>query len=177
MNISSPDPAQDVSSPKGKKLLEQARDTLRTKHYSYRTEKSYLDWMKKFILFHEKRHPNEMGPPEVQDYITYLAVERKVSASTQNQALSAIVFLYKYVLGKDIVVPAGISRPGRPERIPTVLSHSEAMRVISEMAGTNRLIAKLLYGSGLRIMECLRLRVKDLDFENHQTCAEPVEVS
>jgi integron integrase len=156
------------ASNRGKKLLEQVRETLRAKHYSYRTEKSYLDWIKKFILFHNKRHPNKMGASEVQDYITYLAVERKVSASTQNQALSAIVFLYKYVLGMDIVVPAGISRPGRPERIPTVLSHREALQVIADMEGTNQLIAKLLYGSGLRIMECVRLRVKDLDFDNHQ---------
>jgi integron integrase len=161
----------DKTSPalnKDKKLLDQVRDTLRTKHYSYRTEKSYIDWIKRFILFHEKRHPSQMGPAEVQEYITFLAVERKVSASTQNQALSAIVFLYRYVLGVDMVVPSAISRPGRPERIPTVLSHKEAVQIIGAMDGISQLVAKILYGSGLRIMECIRLRVKDLDFENHQ---------
>ncbi len=143
------------NSPQSKKLLDRVRDTLRTKHYSYRTEKSYLDWIRRFILFHRKRHPAEMGAAEVQEYITYLAVERKVSASTQNQALSAIVFLYKYVLNTDIVLPGGISRPGRPERIPTVLSHREALSVIAKIEGVAQLVAKLLYGSGLRITPAL----------------------
>jgi integron integrase len=159
---------QGGPSPKQKKLLDQVRDTLRTKHYSYRTEKSYIDWIRRFIFFHNKRHPAEMTAAEVQDYITYLAVERKVSASTQNQALSAIVFLYKYVLSIDLSLPANISRPGRPERLPTVLSHRETMLVLSKMTGLPELIAKLLYGSGLRIMECVRLRVKDLDFDHRQ---------
>ena len=161
-------PINSNSSPQGKKLLDQVREVLRTKHYSYRTEKSYLDWIRRFILFHQKRHPAQMGVPEVQEYITYLAVDRKVSASTQNQALSAIVFLYRYVLDTDIVVPAAISRPSRPERIPTVLSRREALSVIARMEGVAQLVARLLYGSGLRIMECLRLRVKDLDFDNRQ---------
>jgi integron integrase len=147
--------------------MNQVRDALRTKHYSNRTEQSYLDWIR-HILFHHKRHPTDMGASKVQEYITYLAVERKVSASTQNQALSAIVFLYRYVLQKDVVLPAAISRPGRPERVPTVLSHREALRIIDGMDGVAQLVTRLLYGSGMRLMECLRLRVKDLDFANRQ---------
>jgi integron integrase len=127
-----------------------------------------VEWIKRFIIFHHKRHPQEMGAEEVQAYITYLANERRVAASTQNQALSAIIFLYKYVLQKEIILPSEILRPGRPERLPTVLSHQEAMAVIGKMKGTPKLIVQLLYGSGLRVTECLRLRVKDLDFANHQ---------
>ena len=155
----------DTKSPK---LLDQVREILRNKHYSYRTEHTYVDWIKRFIIFHNKRHPREMGAEEVQAFITYLANERRVAASTQNQALSAIVFLYRYVLQKEIILPTDILRPGRPERLPTVLSHPEAMAVIGKMKGTPKLIAQLLYGSGLRITECLRLRIKDIDFSNHQ---------
>lgn len=151
-----------------KKLLEQVRDALRTKHYSYRTEESYLEWIKRYIMFHGKRHPKEMGAAEVQAYITYLATERQVAASTQNQALSAILFLYRYVLQMDLALPANIVRAERPKRLPTVLTHQEAMLVIGKMSGVTQLMAKLLYGSGLRIMECLRLRLKDIDFGNHQ---------
>ena len=150
------------------KLLDQVRETLRMKHYSYRTEQTYVDWIKRFIIFHNKRHPQDMGAEEVQAYISYLANERRVAASTQNQALSAIIFLYKYVLQKELVLASGILRPGRPEHLPTVLSHPEAMTVIAKMKATPKLIVQLLYGSGLRITECLRLRVKDLDFTNHQ---------
>ncbi len=152
----------------GKKLLDQVRDAIRTKHYSYRTEQTYVQWIKRFILFHDKRHPKDMGESEIQTYITYLGSERTVSASTQNQALSAISFLYKYVLQKDIALPVDLIRPSRPQHLPTVLSHQEAMSVINKMSGPPQLMARLLYGSGLRIMECLRLRVKDLDFGNHQ---------
>lgn len=151
-----------------KKLLDQVRDALRTKHYSYRTEQSYIEWIKRFILFHKKRHPGDMGSKEVQAYITYLATERHVSASTQNQALSAISFLYKYVLQKDIALPSDLVRPTRPVHLPTVLTHQEAMAVIGRMTGVTRLMTMLLYGSGLRVMECMRLRVKDVDFGNHQ---------
>ena len=153
---------------KSPKLLEQVRESIRTKHYSYRTEKTYVDWIKRFILFHGKRHPKEMGAEEVQKYIIYLANERQVASSTQNQALSAITFLYKYVLQKEIALPADIIRPNRPERLPTVLSHQEAMSVIQKMDGTTKLIAQLLYGNGLRVSECLQLRIKDLDFANRQ---------
>jgi len=153
---------------KSPKLLDQVRETLRTKHYSYRTEQTYVDWIKRFIIFHNKRHPKDMGAEEVQAFITYLANDRRMAASTQNQALSAIVFLYRYVLQKEVILPSDILRPGRPERLPTILSHLEAMAVIGKMKGTPKLIVQLLYGSGLRITECLRLRVKDLDFANHQ---------
>jgi integron integrase len=153
---------------KAPKLLDQVRQTLRTKHYSYRTEQSYVDWIKRFIYFHDKRHPREMGAEEIQAYITYLANERQVAASTQNQALSAIIFLYKYVLQKEIDLLADLIRPGRPKRLPTVLSHQEALSIIGRMNGVTRLVAGLLYGSGLRVSECLRIRIKDLDFSNHQ---------
>ena len=153
---------------KPQKLLDQVRQAIRTKHYAYRTEETYVEWIRRFILFHKKRHPKNMGVEEVQTYITYLANERSVAASTQNQALSAIMFLYKYVLQKEIVFPSDIIRASKPERLPTVLSHQEAMSVIASLSGIPQLIAKLLYGSGLRIMECMRLRVKDLDFQNHQ---------
>jgi integron integrase len=150
------------------KLLDQVREIIRTKHYSYRTEQTYVEWIKRYIFFHNKRHPKDMGVEEVEEYITYLANQRCLAASTQNQALSAIVFLYKYVLQKEILIQSDIIRPNRSKRLPVVLSHDEAMLVISKMQGTTKLITQLLYGSGLRISECLRLRVKDLDFSNHQ---------
>ncbi len=147
-----------------KKLLDQMRDALRSQHYSYRTEETYLDWARRYILFHKKRHPNEMGAPEIQAFLIYLASERSVAASTQNQALSAILFLYREVLHKEIE-PILLSAAKRPERLPTVLSREEILRIISLMNGIHKLMAQLLYGSGLRLMECVRLRVKDVDFE------------
>jgi integron integrase len=151
-----------------KKLLDQVRDVIRIKHYSLRTEKSYVDWIKRYILFHDKRHPKDMGAEEVQAFIGYLATERDVSASTQNQALSAILFMYRFVLQKDIALPPNLIRAERPKHLPTVLTHEEALAVIEKMNGVTQLMAKLLYGSGLRLTECLRLRVKDIDFGNHQ---------
>ena len=139
-----------TSSLKGKRLLDQVRDAIRTKHYSYRTEQTYVERIRRFILFCNKRHPKDMGAPEVQAYLTYLATERNVAASTQNQALSAIMFLYKYVLQKDISLPSDLVRAARPNRLPTVLSHEEAMSVIGKMSGVTQLMVKLLYGSGLR---------------------------
>ena len=115
---------QDASSPKGKKLLDQLRDAIRAKHYSYRTEQTYIDWCKRYILYHNKRHPVEMGVPEIQAFITYLAVERNVAASTQNQALSAILFLYRSVLLMEIEFPTDVIRAKKPDRLPTVLSKS-----------------------------------------------------
>ena len=155
-------------SEKPKKLLDQVRDALRTKHYSYRTEQTYLDWIKRYILFHKKRHPERMGEDEIRTFLTYLAVERKFAASTQNQALSALLFLYRVVLQREITLHPDISNISRPKRLPTVLSHQEAMSIISQMHGVPRLMTKILYWSGLRLTECLRLRVKDIDFENHQ---------
>ncbi len=147
-----------------RKLLDQVRDVLRAKHYSYRTEEAYVDWIRRFILFHNKRHPAEMGAPEIQAFLTYLATERKVSASTQNQALSALLFLYREVLHKEIDTIL-LSSAKRPERLPAVLTREEVRRLLSHLTGVHKLMAQLLYGSGLRLMECLRLRVKDVDFE------------
>ena len=146
------------------KLLDQLSNTLRLQHYSYRTEQAYVDWVRRFILFHQKRHPQTMGAPEIQAFLTHLATERKVAASTQNQALSAILFLYREVLHLqlDPILPSSAKRP---ERLPTVLTRAEALRVIDHLDGLHKLAAQLLYGSGLRLMECLRLRIKDLDFD------------
>ncbi len=153
---------------KPKKLLDQVSEALRTKHYAYRTEQTYVDWIKRYIIFHKKRHPKDMDVEEIREFITHLAVERKVATSTQNQALSAILFLYRTVLLKEIVLSPDLVNPSRPKHLPTVLTHTEAMSVINLMHGIPRLMAKILYGSGLRLMECMTLRVKDIDFENHQ---------
>ena len=147
-----------------KKLLDQMREALRLKHYSHRTEEAYSDWVRRFILFHNKRHPAEMGAPEIQAFLAYLAGEKKVSASTQNQALSAILFLYREVLHKEIE-PILLSSAKRPEHLPTVLTREEVLRLINQLSGTHKLMAQLLYGSGLRLMEGIRLRVKDIDFD------------
>ena len=151
-----------------KKLLDQVRDAIRLKHYSLSTEKTYVAWIRRYILFHNKRHPKDMGVPEIQAFLTHLAVDQHVAASTQNQALSALLFLYREVLRKDLERPIDYLRAKRPKRLPIVLTKEEALRVIGFLSGTHQLIAKLLYGSGLRLMECLRLRVKDIDFAQHQ---------
>jgi len=145
-------------------LVERVRDVIRLKHYSYRTEEAYLDWAKRYILFHDKRHPAEMGAPEIRAFLTYLATQRNVAASTQNQALSAILFLYREVLHQEIE-PILLSSAKRPERLPTVLARDEVLRVINLLTGAHKLMAQLLYGSGLRLMDCLRLRIQDIDFE------------
>ncbi len=147
-----------------KKLLDQARDILRAKHYSYRTEETYLDWMRRYILFHQKRHPEEMGAAEIQTFLIHLATERNMAASTQNQALSAVLFLYREVLHKE-VEPLPLASAKRPERLPTVLTREEILRIIDHLAGVHKLMVQLLYGSGLRLMECIRLRIKDVDFD------------
>jgi integron integrase len=159
-----PSQPQGPASLPGKKLLDQMRDALRTQHYSYRTENTYVEWAKRFILFHNKRHPRDMGVVEVQAFITHLATQRKVAASTQNQALSAVLFLYREVLGQPLNNVTAV-RPQKPERLPTVLSKNEVFRVINALTGVHQLMAKILYGSGLRLVECIRLRVKDIDFE------------
>lgn len=151
-----------------RKLLDQVSDAIRIKHYSLRTEKTYIDWIRRYILFHKKRHPKDMGAEDVQAFITHLATQRTVSASTQNQALSAILFLYRHVLQKEIDLPSDTIRAEKSKTLPTVLTRQEAIAVIGKMTGAPQLMAKILYGSGLRLMECLRLRVKDIDFGNHQ---------
>jgi integron integrase len=149
------------------KLLDQLRNTLRRKHYSKRTEKAYVDWSRRFILFHNKRHPREMGATEVEQFLTYLAVKQNVAASTQNQALNAIVFLYKEVLGAELD-QLHIEHAKRPEKLPVVFSRQEVKAVMVHLDGLYWLMAQLLYGAGLRLMECVRLRVKDIDFDYHQ---------
>lgn len=150
-----------------RKLLDRVRETLRVKHYSIRTEQTYLSWIRRYILFHDKRHPRTMGTPEIGAFLTHLAVHDNVAASTQNQALCALLFLYNEVLGQEIG-PVDAIRAKKPKRLPVVLSREEVERVITAMAGTNQLVARLLYGSGLRLSECLRLRVKDIDFAYQQ---------
>ncbi|PPT05891.1 Integron integrase IntIPac [Geitlerinema sp. FC II] len=153
--------------PHPKKLLDRVRDAIRVKHYSYRTEQTYVQWIRRYILFHNKRHPNEMGVPEVEAFLTHLAVQNGVAAATQNQALSAILFLYKEILGRPLEGVDAI-RAKRSRRLPTVLTVEEARLVIHQMSGVHRLIVQLLYGSGLRLREAMQLRIKDLDFTQHQ---------
>ena len=153
--------------PPAKKLLEQVSDILRIKHYSRRTEQTYIEWIRRYILFHGKRHPKDMGVEEIQAFISHLAAERALSASSQNQALSAVIFLYRHVLKKEIDLPSDILRAEKSKTLPVVLTHREAIAVINNMSGITQLMAKILYGSGLRLMECLRLRIKDIDFGSH----------
>jgi integron integrase len=147
------------------KLMDEARSTYRKHQYSYRTEQSYLSWIRRFIVFNGKRHPREMGAAEVQAFLSDLAVRGNVSASTQNQALSAILFLYQKVLGLKLPWLKEIVRAKRPHRIPVVLSRSDVAKVLNAMSGHYWLMASLLYGSGLRLTDCLRLRVQDYDPE------------
>jgi len=146
------------------RLLEQVRNAIRTKHYSIRTEESYTRWIKRFILFHNKRHPQNMGAKEVNAFLNHLAVKRGVAASTQTQTLCAIVFLYKQIFNRDLGTLDNLIRAKRKKNLPVVFTREEAGQVLTKMAGTHRLMANLLYGSGLRLMECIRLRVKDVDF-------------
>jgi site-specific recombinase XerD len=141
------------------KLLDQVRNVIRIKHYSIRTEKAYVDWIKRFILFHGKRHPAEMAEEEVAQFLTYLARDMDVAASTQNQALSALLFLYKEVLKQDIGWLERVERAKKPPKLPVVLSRAEVKQIFAHLKGGSKLMAGLLYGSGLRLMECVRLRV------------------
>jgi len=148
-----------------KKLLDQMRDLIRTKHLSIRTEKTYVQWAKRFILYHHKTHPAKMGVIHINRYLTFLAVKRNVAASTQNQALNAIVFMYKHLLKQDISEIGDFVRAKRTKRIPLVLTKDEIEQLFNHLTGVYKLIGGLLYGSGLRIMECMRLRIKDVDFK------------
>jgi integron integrase len=145
------------------KLLDQLQEVMRLKHYSLKTEKSYVHWVRRFILFHKKRHPQEMGAAEVQAFLNYLAVDQRVSASTQNQALNALVFLYKHVQKKELGTIDAI-RARRSKYLLVVLTRKETQKILSLLSETQHLMVSLLYGSGLRLMECHRLRVKDIDF-------------
>ncbi|MCK5032594.1 MAG: integron integrase, partial [Calditrichia bacterium] len=150
------------------KLLDQVRSVLRVKHYSYRTEQSYIHWIKKYIYFNNKTHPKELDGKDIAKFISYLAVKEKVSSSTQNQALCALVFLYKQVFGLDLGEFPEIHWAKKPKKIPVVFSKSEVQTVLQNLSGIHWLMAMLLYGSGLRLNECLQLRIKDIDFEYKQ---------
>ncbi len=150
-----------ASSPK---LLDQVRGKIRLKHYSLRTEQAYSDWIRRFIRFHGTRHPREMGAAEVESFLTHLAVDGKVAASTQNQAKSALLFLYKEVLESELPWLDNVEQAKAPKRLPVVLTRAEVQALLTRLEGTHWLMASLLYGAGLRLMECLRLRVKDVDF-------------
>ena len=141
------------------KLLDRVRWHLRVKHYSIRTEQAYVDWIRRYILFHGKRHPEEMGEEQIAEFLTHLAVEKHVAASTQNQALSALLFLYQQVLDRKLDFIGKVERVKRPPKVPVVFTRREAHAVLDELEGEHRLMAELLYGSGLRLMECIRLRV------------------
>ena len=147
-------------------FLDQVRAAIRVRHYSFRTERTYIDWILRFIRFHGRRHPNEMGEPEVAAFLTWLAVEQRVAASTQNQALNALNFLYKAVLNRPLGNMPGVVRARTPERLPIVLTTDEVGRLLRAMDGDHWLPACLMYGSGLRLMETVRLRIKDIDFEH-----------
>ena len=153
----------DHVAPQPPRLLDRMREKLRVKHYSIRTEYSYLDWARRYIRFHGLRHPSELGAQAVEAFLTHLAVKGNVAASTQNQAKSALLFLYKEVLDIDLPWLNGVVSAKRPPRLPVVLTREETARVLETMAGTPGLVARLLYGSGMRILEGVRLRVKDLD--------------
>lgn len=150
------------------KLLDLLRGKIRMRHYSLRTEMQYVHWVRRFVLYHHKKHPKDMGGPEVEAFLTDLAVTAHVAASTQNQALSALLFLYREVLAMELPWMQSIVRAKRPQRLPVVLTEREVKRVLERMTGLYALMAQLLYGTGMRLIECVRLRVKDVDFERHE---------
>ena len=161
-DVESPPPAGAV------RLLDQIRHAVRTLHYSYRTEQAYVDWIRRFILFHGKRHPQDLGAREVGDFLSHLAVDRHVSASTQTQARSALLFLYRRVLGVQLPWLDEVAAARLDKKLPVVLTATEVRRLLDEMSGVQGLIAALLYGTGMRLMEGLRLRVKDVEFERRE---------
>ena len=151
------------------KLLDQLRECIRYRHYSLRTEQAYVHWVKRFIFFHDKRHPKEMGGPEVEAFLSHLANVGKVAVSTHQQALSALLFLYREVLKQDLPWMTDMGRPKTPKRLPVVLTEVEVRRVLDRIDDqTHQLMARLLYGTGMRLMECVRLRVKDIEFERRE---------
>lgn len=153
---------------KPKKLLDLVREKIRLNHYSIRTERSYVNWIYRFILFHKKKHPKEMGEKEIEAFLTHLAVNKKVAASTQNQAFNALLFLYRKVLEIRLKDEINATRAKRPKKIPVVMTPEETRSVISALQGQSKLIAQILYGGGLRLMEVLRLRIHDIDFSANE---------
>lgn len=152
----------------GPKLLDRLRESLRSRHYSRRTEEAYCQWVRRFILFHKVRHPAEMGEEEINAFLSHLAVRENVSASTQNQALCALLFLYRQVIGREIGQLGEVVRARKPKRLPVVMTRAEVKAMLSHLHGDRLLMAGLMYGAGLRLMECLRLRVQDIDFEKRE---------
>ncbi len=150
------------------RLLERVRQAIHIRHYSPKTEKAYTNWIRRFVIFHDKRHPDDLGAPEVTAYLSHLAITRKVSASTQNQALCALIFLYREVLERDLPWLDDIVRAKRPMRVPLVLTVDEVAALLNHLHGVHWLVASLLYGSGLRLMEAMRLRIQDLDLERSE---------
>ena len=161
----------NINASSSPKLLDQVRDRLRLKHYSIKTEHQYVQWVRRFTAFHQEGHPAEMGTKEVGAFLTHLAVEEGVSAATQNQALAALLFLYRDVLAIDLPWLQNVARAKRPARLPVVLTRREVAAVLDRMSGTHGLMARLLYGTGMRLMECMRLRVQDVDFERAEIVA------
>jgi integron integrase len=153
---------------RNRELLERLERAVRARHYSIRTEETYLGWARRFLAFHAPKGPGELGPGDVNTFLSHLAVQGKVSAATQNQALSALLFLFKDVLGREVGWLEGLVRAKKPKRLPVVLSKGEVKALLAQLQGETLLMASLLYGSGLRLMECLHLRVKDLDFDRNQ---------
>ena len=169
MTIDSPGgPGTAQPPPVKPKLLHLVRQAIRIRHYSPRTEQAYVHWIRRYILFHELRHPAEMGKPELNAFLSHLAVREHVSASTQTQALSALVFLYRNVLDGEVGLLEGVVRAKRPARLPVVLTRDEARQLFANMDGVVLVACRLLYGSGLRLLECLHLRVKDIEFERNE---------
>ena len=150
------------------RLLDRVRNTCRVRHLSTRTEKSYVHWIRRFIIYHGKRHPRELDADHVREFLTYLATDLHVASSTQNQALCAVVLLFRHVIGKDVGDFSSFQRARRPKRLPVVLTRDEVSKVLAELTGTNKLVAQLLYGAGLRLSEALRIRVKDIDLHSRQ---------
>ena len=163
-SVDPPPSSPAIAQPGEPLFLVQVANACRLRHLAYSTEQSYVSWVKRFILFHNQRHPKDMGPTEVRAFLTHLAVNRRVSASTQNQALNAIVFMYREVVRRDPGEFGEFDRAKRPKRLPVVLTKEEVKRVLVHIEGTHGLMARLLYGTGMRLMECVRLRIKDVDF-------------
>jgi site-specific recombinase XerD len=164
-NPPQPEPGPPSRQPK---LLDRLAEALRSRHYSPRTEQTYRHWVKRYIFFHNVRHPAEMAEPEINTFLTHLAAKKQVSASTQNQALSALLFLYRHVLGRPIGDLGEVVRARRPTRLPVVLTRAEVKAVLGHLTGDKWLMASLMYGAGLRLMECLRLRIHDVDLPASQ---------
>ena len=162
---SSEQPAPSSGSAPPPRLLDRVRQAIRTRHYSPRTEKAYIFWIRRFIFFHDKRHPDQMGSGEVKDFLSSLAVHQKVSASTQNQAFCALLFLYREVLQKELAGLDAAVRAKQPAKVPLVLDRQEVLAILRQLHGVPWLLASLMYGAGLRLLECVRLRIKDIDFE------------